>query len=260
MDKYFTMKKFKEWFNQRLDELTNLDPLILDRLKDLRADNLLYFKINQAFIFDFKNKKIYLGHTADHNTGSYHSRILSQNSENEHLANVYSYYKPYEDEVSNKEIPLGVVGRIGKGGYSYDDYDEEKVKIPENITVIAFYTKDNYTHEAGQAAIKELLKQRLIEQKDIVVAQKLATDVASFLQGYREITDEERRHGNLQVAYHLGAWPNGKRLTPQEKQAIAKELGIASYPMKKNPWQKGMEDQGIIKPGQKWWAPTSESV
>lgn len=64
--------------------------------------------------------------------------------------------------------------------------------------------------------------------------------------------------GELQVALHIGAWSNGKRLTPEDRQYIMKQLGMKQN-IVKNPYQRELEKIGTIGPGQKWWAPTSES-
>jgi len=54
-------------------------------------------------------------------------------------------------------------------------------------------------------------------------------------------------------------WPDGRPLLPKDRRKLQDELGV-NPAMQKHPIQREMEGQGLINPGQKWWALTSESV
>ena len=75
----------------------------------------------------------------------------------------------------------------------------------------------------------------------------------------QEASDSAKELGDLQVALHLGAWPNGKPLTAAEKKQIRTKLGLGPTVSNKKTWSGEFNKAGITKPGQKWWAMTSES-
>ena len=74
-----------------------------------------------------------------------------------------------------------------------------------------------------------------------------------------EVSAEDKEKGELQVALHIGAWPSGKPLTAIEKKQIRQKLGLGPTYSNKKTWRGEFNNAGLTRPGQKWWAMTSES-
>jgi hypothetical protein len=53
-------------------------------------------------------------------------------------------------------------------------------------------------------------------------------------------------------------WQQMHLMHPDEKRAAMRHLGVGGGGTP-HPWQAGMQSAGMIGPGQRWWAPTSES-
>lgn len=70
--------------------------------------------------------------------------------------------------------------------------------------------------------------------------------------GRTELSPEKRKeHQELLKKVHT--------LHGDEKKTAMKKLGLGFKSPGKHPWQKAQEKAGMLGPGQKWWAPQSES-
>lgn len=153
----------------------------------------------------------------------------------------------------------GVVGRVGIGLNRLRN-DEERNLDLSNTAVIAFY--ENPDTDQLKDCVRKILSTRLVSERAFVIYADRVYSVPEFLGGeVSEATPEQIKRARLQIALHLGAWPNGTRLSLGDKRAIQQELGLLDQPVStKRPWQRAAEQARLIQPGQKWWAPTSEGL
>jgi len=132
---------------------------------------------------------------------------------------------------------------------------------PSNLadrSLVSYYSHRNTTPDVLKASLAFLQSKGHIDPDTIIVfGQQVLNN--NEVDAAREHTPEEIRKGQLQVMLHLGATPDGKRLTQQQKNAIRKELGIGT-PANANPWNVAGEKAGITVPGQKMWAMHSEGL
>ncbi len=105
--------------------------------------------------------------------------------------------------------------------------------------------------------LEALLEAKVVKPETIVIVYGMSNmtieQALSGEVGTERISDEERQKLELYKQLHL--------MKPAEKKAAMIELGLLdpSQGVAKRPWQKEAETVGMVQPGQKWWAPTSES-
>ncbi len=197
-------------------------------------------------------QRLYVG-----DKGWYHTSIVQRNeARDEQLRTVYSERPP--------EIPAAI-GRVGidmSPLLHMHKFVSESPQELMNMRLVAAYVTDAIDHDVLRNALTALVAEHLIRpERDYVSFNKDAMPVSEFIGGSGgTISDESKRLGELQIMLHLGADKTGKRLTPEERRWIEKELGIKREKIIKNPWQQEAENVGMVQPGQKWWAPTSESI
>jgi hypothetical protein len=124
------------------------------------------------------------------------------------------------------------------------------------MVVVSFYT-DEHSHELVPGVIDALLAEGHITEDAVVIhGDEISKAGDVMAHGTSAASTEKKERAKLQIAYHLGAWPDGRRLTPEEKKAIANQLGFVGST--KSKWQDEGEKAGIVPRGAKYWALTSE--
>lgn len=172
---------------------------------------------------------------------------------------------------SNEESAVGRIGRhlIKKasnsnsaGEYTRARWPWKALNMPE-VSVVAFYPRETTTPDVISSCVQQLLTDKQVDRATYVVYANQVLTVAALTQSDSNLdaaNSEQIRLGKLQVALHLGAWPDGRRLTNTERDLIMKELGISKTgPSAKYKMQVASARAGVTIPGQKWWAPHSES-
>ena len=129
-------------------------------------------------------------------------------------------------------------------------------RIDGDKEAVAFWNPKRLMHGLLGKCISELLAQRLIYPNSKVISgdgQSINADTQNIENPGIEtaIDPKKKREIELRRALHL--------MPPQQKQAAMKELGLG-WGSVKNKWQKASEKAGLVKPGQKWWASTSEGI
>lgn len=170
------------------------------------------------------------------------------------LQNVY--YGGEYDRMGDYVPGSGLPGVVGRTGYNFSRMDKSLRHVAAAVLYAKRGTVDNPA-VVGEC-VRALVSEGYIPRDGLIVyAGQLTTAQEMAGGGKMEASEEDVLRSELQAAYHVGTWPNGKRMTPQEKAALGRQLGIVGGG-KKNPWQDNMEKAGIVKPGQRWWAPYSE--
>lgn len=129
----------------------------------------------------------------------------------------------YEElgEIYNGVLDVPVLtGRIGKG------FNNGKTKQQKLISVVAFY--NNGDANLLRECIEQLLDKKLINNSTYIIFQKRVISVQEELSK---------------------AKPKPKLIDFEEPTPPAKPT-----------WGSEMSKQGLLTPGQKWWAPTSEDT
>lgn len=122
-----------------------------------------------------------------------------------------------------------------------------------DVRAVAFWN-DDLRPELVQPCLQQLIRYGIItpdsymitaDDETLLVSDILATEKHRQAQ----LTPEQERKREMMRQLHL--------MKPQEKKATMKELGLVGGGHKQ-PWQKSAEKAGIVQPGQKWWAMSSE--
>lgn len=140
-----------------------------------------------------------------------------------------------------------LLGRVGRDQYGR--------------LVVSFWNSDSSNYANGKLAycMQELEREVLPDNEEVVVS----TPIGSY--SYAEHTKETE---NLAKATELSLEKQKEyqellkkmhTLRGDEKKAAMKKLGLGWKTPGKHPWQKSQEKVGMLGPGQKWWAPQSES-
>ena len=234
-------------------------------LKNITAASIIDSGLCEShfpFIYAPKTEqKLFVG-----NSRAYHGSLLRELEGEPDYQPVFAAYTGYASEhydhntgryITTKAGP-GAVGRVGRNVTNLYTRNYDYISTPgyEDTEVVAFYEKEHTNVEVVKACVQALLEEGLIEPTAKVVYAKQVVPASELAGGasMEDASEEQIRLGKLQ----LGGWPDGRRLTPEERKWIQKELGIAGREMKKHPMQQGMEKYGLITPGHRWWAPTSE--
>ncbi len=229
---------------------------IESKLNNLSAGGLIDGGLADDTIpFMFVNNKLFMG-----DPNSFHDDLVNK-------------YRPDDPDASFRGRPRGappgdyqalydlyykrsggqLQGLVGRVGYGLDKIDPSLADA--SIACIYSHTGDAKT---VQAAITQLLQGGYVKPDTYVNYAGLQRVSEIVRGGSAEASAEAKRKGLLQVALHLGAWPDGRRLDADEKRAIRQQLGMDLAGGAKHPWQQASEQSGLVRPGQKWWAPTSE--
>lgn len=240
--------------------IAQIPPKLIDRLKHISPNNLIDSpsvrpEVHQPFIYIGGAKPKLLVGPKD----EFHSSIIYEIEdpvESKLVNNVYnSGEKDKEYNYIKGSAHPGVVGRIG--------YNLGKLNpILNRATFVAMYARSGSTEhpQTVNDCIKALITANYIPRDALVIYAGHLLTATEMVGGMEtKLSEQDILRSEYQAAYHVGTWPNGKRMTPAEKADLGRRLGMTSGGMKKNPWQDNMERAGIINPGQKWWAPTSES-
>jgi len=124
-------------------------------------------------------------------------------------------------------------------------------RISKGKVEVAFWNPPDQLHGLLEPCLKELLDKNLIDKQTEVVLGGNAWigTIRNLDISTHGLTPEQQRILDLHKRLHL--------MPPDEKKKAMKELGLR-WKSTKNPWQREAEKAELVKPGQKWWAPTSE--
>ena len=239
---------FKSWL---INELTEVDPKQIAWLSTITPDTLLNYEDVVPFVYSATTDKLYWKKKIE-----YHNELIDA------LADEGKEEEADDARMVRWKAP-GVVGRIAYAGRdkTHFSYNSRKT-VPNDEAIVAFYTRtESKYNEYIKRSLQLLMQDKLITRNSyVVIAAKINT--VDDLLGHKEIhlNDEEKRLGALQVAMHLGAWPDGRRITAAERKYIMKELGMETGVMRKHAWQKSLEDNKLLTPGHRFWAQKSESI
>jgi len=136
--------------------------------------------------------------------------------------------------------------------------DDERLLNTPNY-VISFWNREQEEYADLGDCLDELSK---LVPSDVMVEihtpfgiqrkKSLRSADTNTIQMDTELSPEKRREMELRQQLH--------QMRPNEKKKARKELGLWTDKSPKHPWQAGMEKAGEVQPGQKWWAPHSESI
>jgi hypothetical protein len=161
----------------------------------------------------------------------------------------YAHSSKLQDEYYSPDSDKSIFGRIGQNLVTDAGIME--------LTVVSFYASE-HSHKLIPGALDALLDEGHITEDAIIIHGNEITKVSDVrTHGASEASPEAKERAILQVANHTGSWPDGRRLTPEEKKWIRAKLGMVGST--KNKWQKTGEELGMVPKGSKYWALTSES-
>lgn len=219
------------------------------------VDEML-FKETYPFIFisnDNSGKQLYVGGNHEH-----HKDIEKK------YPDKYDQFQEARYGNGYKEIHgYDSDNAVGRVGINVDDAESlrDRFLMPIaglNIEVIAFYPSSH--RQAVKPCVDRLIADRIVGPSAyIIYGSQITQSHGEETQNLKDTTDEEKERGMLQMAVHLGTWPDGRRMTATEKFALQKQLGMRTAPVVKKGMQKSMEKNKFTIPGQRWWAATSES-
>ncbi len=125
-------------------------------------------------------------------------------------------------------------------------------RIKYNKEVVSFWNEDSYPYEQLKPCLKELIDGGYLLPDCYISTPIHQTIPLSQLDNSvrTELTPEQREKMELYKKLHL--------MRGAEKKAAMKELGVGGGG-KPHEMQTALRGAGLQKPGQKWWAPHSES-
>ena len=140
-----------------------------------------------------------------------------------------------------------LLGRIGK----QEDWQNNR-----DVNLCIFWNYQRHDYEDMKPCMQALHQKGLIDPETVVVTPIHKPHYASDWIGEKsqgaeaQSLDAERRKfwGDMMGKAHAGNLP----------AAFKQQILGGSKGGHKNPWQSDMEKQKLIRPGQKWWAPTSD--
>lgn len=141
--------------------------------------------------------------------------------------------------------------------YVRDNLEEHSLtgRVSPDLEFVAFWNTPQQLYGLLEACISELLSENLIDpDTNIVLGGSDQTIKASNTRNLdhhdTRIDPEKERELQLRKNLHL--------MKPRAKKAAMKKLGLIGGGHKSK-WQSAAEKAELVTPGQKWWAPTSES-
>ncbi len=224
------MKTFNEWIsNHRTVAISDISP-----------DTYYEEKGAISFIFA-KGGLIWSDHT------STHTNVIIQNKDSK----IFDQYRSLlnSDNAFNNAYKIrltleewALVGRVSP------DRD-----------FVAFWNKPNQLHGLLSDCINELYKNNFIlpEAQIVLYGADDAIPASDVISGGTaqpvdtKLDKKRERELELRKQLHVGA--------PDQRKAARKELGLG-FGSHKSKWQSEAEKTGLVRPGQKWWAPTSEDI
>lgn len=253
------------------------DPSDLDEFDDLTRELRNYSaadmiddpssKPEWAQPFFYANNRLYVGENHTYHYGIRNKVKVKSQKEEAILGNIYQG-GDYDDNYNNvpgSALP-GVVGRVGTG---FGKMNRRLAKA----TIIAMYSRPGATPEVMKAAVRDLVKGGYAPPDALVIVAGNLTSAQEFIGGaVQENSVESQTMEEMERNYWIskwttdqirqvldsGYWPNRLRVTEEQRALLQKKFGLGGGGGVKNRWQKSMEQAGLINPGQKWWAPTSE--
>lgn len=224
-------------------------------------------EVSQPFMY--ANGRLYVG---ERNT--YHHKIINEmppgSKEERVLNNVYAGgdFDQNYNAVPGSAQP-GIVGRIGYGF-------KKLAPALSQATIVTIYARAGAGSDTIKKTIQELVKGGYAIQDSMVIVGDHVSTVAEFMGGNQvaEVSEEDKTWEDMRRNYWVdkwtpeqvrqlldnGTWPNQAPVTPEQRAMLLRKFKLGGGGGKKHAWQAAMEKAGIINPGQKWWAPTSESL
>lgn len=127
-------------------------------------------------------------------------------------------------------------------------------RISNSKKIVSFWNEKKSLYQKYlKDCIKELYNKKLIDQSYSVHTPfevLKATDILGNIQITKELSEKQKEELELYKKLHL--------LRGQEKVDAMKKLGVG-LGGKEHPIAIAMKKHNLLKPGQKWWAPHSES-
>jgi hypothetical protein len=152
--------------------------------------------------------------------------------------------------VREDAMDLGIL--LGRVGYNVDGH-----------VIISFWNKNPSDYSGSRLsnclqALEDKVLQTFEEPSSISTPigsykyAEHAKDTKDIAKTATELSPEKQKeYYELLKKVHM--------LHGDEKKAVMKKLGLGWKTPGKHPWQKTQEKAGMLGPGQKWWAPQSES-
>lgn len=180
-----------------------------------------------------------------------------------HYNIIHKYYEYYgyeqqddydyvEDWIKPRRKQLLDEALIGRVGDYYEPWDKKKRHI------VAFWNdKQELYNQMLRGCLDQLEKDNWIDDSTLIstpvrgIVQKRETE--------RQIKTPEDPPKNVVDPIELELQQKMHTMPGPDKRSVMKYLGIPTH-SKKNEWQKEAEKAGIVQPGQKWWAMTSDDI
>jgi hypothetical protein len=130
-------------------------------------------------------------------------------------------------------------------------------RVSNDRQLVSFWNNDEAVYdEFFTKCMNQLLADQTVQPNYFVSTPLHGTLAAADLQGEerpeaKEMSPEERERYELYQKLHL--------MPPEEKKAAMNKLGL-KVGYTKNKWQQEAEAQEVLRPGQKYWAMTSEGT
>lgn len=123
------------------------------------------------------------------------------------------------------------------------------------VHAVAFWNDDKLIYnELLGSCISHLAHDGLLEADSVIYTpfgkHDTTAATAETVKPHNTEIDRQRQQ-DMELLRQLHLMPAG------QKKAALKRLGAPGG--KKSPWQAASEKAGVVQPGHKWWAPTSES-
>ena len=205
-----------------------------------------------AFIYT-RQHKLYLGN----DRRSYHHDIICQHPEIgkdeiiRPLMNATKIRRGYNLKDHDNLVMAYYLRQVdlhGRIGRIYPGEGESEIKI------VSFWSTIPETYDLLlQECLDLLIENTYISPNDYLSTPLHGTIPVGFVMRgnatTKELSPEEREDYKRQEDLHM--------MRGDQKKAELRKIGYAGS--SKQPMQKQAEQIGIVKPGHKWWAPTSES-
>lgn len=181
---------------------------------------------------------------------------------------MYNIYDDPDGNVPNRETAFRKGDLIGRSGFIREvrNWEAESVlnKVAPNWhqmpnRLVSFWNERSKDYDILSQCIAALEAKGLADNTTIISTPVHGTsDIGAFGKPEKPAptTNTDFSHQAASAtALHLGAWPDGRRLTDDERTQLMKSLG-RSVPTRKG-WPSSMSQ---FAPGRKWWAVNSETT
>lgn len=277
-----------EWVKEYTNNLKNLDEdTLAQQASSMFTSDLIDFRdsfqTTYPFIYDETvEPKLHVGRENEYHDDIIRDLVAKTQIQSGNLLFTRNDVDFGAEKSLNNSYRKGKIGRIGiglrftkKDYYTVLDKQGEMIgnddindcmdivaeayeKLKNSVFIAVANMQTDLLHTVVKAAAEFVSKNIKADRYYILYDTNCFTYQTFMGSEQAEASDENKELANLQVALHLGAWPNGKPLTAAERKQIRAKLGIGPAVSNKKTWSGEFNKAGITKPGQKWWAMTSE--